>query len=79
MTLDEAVSIIQKKNPLLTIRACTDYGKFFVFTLAPLYIKDDENYVTGRIFPAVDKKTGKVFQYDITSDLGAFENAVKVI
>lgn len=79
MKLEEAVDIIQKKNPLLTIRACTDYGKFFVFTLAPLYIKNDDDYVTGRIFPAVDKKTGKIFHYDITSDLEAFENAVQVI
>lgn len=79
MKLDQAVAIIQKKNPLLTIRACTDYGDFFVFTLAPLYIKDTDNYVTGRIFPAVDKKTGKIFHYDITSDLDAFENAVQVI
>lgn len=79
MTLKEAVRIIRKKHPLLTVRACTDYGAFFVFTLSPLYIKKTDDYVTGRVFPAVDKKTGEVFQYDITSDFNAFENAVQVI
>lgn len=79
MTLNQASEIILKKNPLLTIRACMDYGDFFVFTLAPLYVKNSDYYVTGRIFPAVDKRTGKVFEYDITSDFDAFENAIKVV
>lgn len=79
MNLEKATDIILKKNPLLKVRACMDYGDFYVFTLAPLYVKDSDEYVTGVIFPAVDKKTGKVFEYDITSDLDAFDNAIKVV
>lgn len=79
MNLEKATEIILKKNPLLKVRACMDYGKFYAFTLAPLYVKESDEYVTGVIFPAVDKKTGKVFKYDITSDLDAFDNAIKVV
>lgn len=79
MTLKKATEIILKKSPLLKVRACMDYGKFYVFTLAPLYVKDSDEYVTGVIFPAVDKKTGKIFDYDITTDLDAFDKAIKVV
>lgn len=79
MKLDKAVSIIRKRYPLLVIRACSEYDKFYLFTLAPVYIKDSDEYVTGTVFPAVDKKTGKIFQYDITSDYDAFEKSVQVI
>lgn len=79
MTLDEAVEIIRKRNPLLRIRSCLDFGKFYLFTLAPLYIGENDDYVTGTIFPAVDKRTGKIFQYDIMTDFDAYKNAVEVI
>lgn len=79
ITLQKASEIILNKNPTLKIRACLEFEKFFLFTLAPLYISSDDDYVTGRIFPAVDKKTGRIFQYDLTSDYETFEQAKKVI
>lgn len=79
MTLDEAIDIIRKKNPLLTIQSCLDFGEFYTFVLVPLYVEDVDTYVTGTIFPSVYKKSGRIFQYDITTDLNAFENAKKVI
>lgn len=51
----------------------------FIFFLAPMYISDGEGYVTGTVFPAVDKKNGTVFQYDIISDLDAYENAIVIM
>lgn len=78
-TLEQAIEIIQKKNPLLIIRASLEFDDFFLFTLAPLYVKESENYVTGTVFPAVDKKNGRIFEYNILSDYDAFENAKKVI
>ena len=79
MKLEEAVKIISKENPLAIIRSCLEYDNFYLFALAPIYISQDEDYVTGTIFPAVNKNTGVIFQYDITSDLEAYENAVQVI
>lgn len=79
MKLAEAVKIISKKNPLAVIRSCLEYDTFYLFALAPIYISNNEDYVTGTIFPAVNKKTGEIFQYDITSDLDAYEAAVPVI
>lgn len=77
--LEKAVSIIQKKNPILKIRSCSEYDNFFLFSLAPLDVADGDTYVTGTVFPAVDKKTGRVFEYDILSDYDAFEKSKRVI
>ena len=79
MDLKKAADIVQKRYPLLIIRACSEYDTFYLFTLAPIYIHNSDEYVTGTVFPAVDKKTGKIFQYDITSDYEAFEKTKKVI
>lgn len=78
MTVEKAVEIVQNKNPLLIVRSCLDFGSFYVFALAPIYISKSDEYVTGTVFPAVDKKSGKIFEYDITSNLDAYERS-KVI
>lgn len=79
MTFEKALSIIRKKNPLLIVRAALEFNSFYLFTLAPIYVSDEDEYVTGTIFPAVDKKSGHIFEYDITSDLDAFDSAIKVL
>lgn len=80
MTCQEAFEILCKKenNNLIKVRGCLDFGTFFLFNLAPMYIDNSENYETGTEFDAVDKKTGRVFTYDITSDPDAFINAKEV-
>lgn len=75
MTFVEATKIIQDQNPLLYVRSCTEFKDFFLFSLAPLTISRDEEYVTGRIFPIVNKSDGSISEYDILSDLDVFENA----
>lgn len=74
----EALEILQKENPTMYARSCLDFGSFYLFTMVPAGLEDEDEYMTGRIFPAVDKKTGKVFDYDITTDLDAFDEADKI-
>lgn len=75
MTATEAYSILCKKYSLMRVRACLDFGGFFAFCLAPLYVKDNDAYDVGTCMEAVDKKTGRIFIYDITSDVDAYHKA----
>ena len=78
MTAQEAYRILYIKLPFTQIRSCLDFGKFFAFNVVPINIKDDEYYYAGTILIAVDKQTGKVFEYDFTIDLDAYEQAKEV-
>lgn len=81
MTASEAFErLIKEKHPfeLVKCRSCLDFGSFYVFCLAPLDVKDSDEYLTGTIFESVDKKTGRVFEYDITSDIDAYDRAKNV-
>lgn len=78
MTGQEAFEIIRKRKPLVKVRGCLDYGTFYAFCLAPIYVNDNEEYFTGTVMDAVDKKTGRVFMYDISSDIDAYERAKNV-
>lgn len=75
ISYQEACMIIKKENPTMLIRSAMDYKDFYLFVLAPIYVKDDETYVTGTVFPIVNKKTGAVSLYDILEDFDAYENA----
>lgn len=61
------------------IHTAWDFGTFFLFSLSPLYVTEGEQYDTGTVFTAVDKQSGRVYDYDITSDLDAFDEAVVLI
>lgn len=76
MDLLQAYDIIKAKNPGLEPVSVLDFDSFYLFSLAPPDM-GDEDIETGRIFPTIDKTTGKVGEYDITSDLDAFERALK--
>lgn len=78
MTANEAYNILSKKKPLMRVRSCLDFGNFFAFFLAPLSISDDESYMAGTCMDAIDKKTGRTFIYDITTDYDAYERATPV-
>ena len=41
-------------------------------------VADDGDYFTGTVFDAIDKKTGRIFEYDITDDSDAYEKAKPV-
>lgn len=78
MSGTEAYRILSKSYPLNKVRTCLDYGKFYVFSLTPMDVPDDARYYSGTIFPAVDKRTGRIFEYDITSDVRAYHRAKEV-
>lgn len=60
-------------NPV--IHTAWDFGKFYLFSTAPKGISKNQRYATGTIFTAVDKETGRVYNYDITEDVDAYLNA----
>lgn len=73
MTANEAYSKLKRRYPdLMIVKFCKDFG------LAPLDVPEDETYRTGRLFDAVDKKTGRIYKYDITSDVDAYYDSIDV-
>lgn len=78
MTYDECVLASIKANGPSKVHTAWDFGSFYLFSMAPLDWPKGETYDTGTIFTAVDKKTGRASEYDITSDLDSFLKA-KVI
>lgn len=74
----EAFAIIEKEYPLCKLRSCLDFGTFFVFSITPMYVKDDDTYYSGTEFDAIDKRTGRHFFYDITSDFAAYQKAKEI-
>lgn len=78
MSGQEAYEILRKSYPFSQVRGCLDYGSFFVFFLAPINIPNGEGYFIGTIMDAVDKKTGRVFKYDLMEDIDAYERAKNV-
>ena len=78
MTAEEAYKILSKEYPAMKVRTCLDFGSFFAFCLAPINVEDTDEYMTGTCMDAVDKKTGRTFIYDITTDLDAYERAKEV-
>lgn len=76
MTYQEACEkAIKSYGPEYLIHTAWDFESFYLFSIAPFYIKDEESYDTGTVFTAVDKETGRVFDYDITNDLNSYFNA----
>ncbi len=78
LTAQEAYEIFHKKYPTERCRACLDYGNFFLFSFVPFYVDDGESYMAGTVFDAIDKKTKKIFDYDIASNPRAYEKAKNV-
>lgn len=81
MTANEAFELLVKTNyktKLMRCRSCLDFGTFYLFCVAPMDVVDSDDYLTGTIFECVDKRTGRMFEYDITSDIDAYDSAKKI-
>lgn len=81
MTGSEAFDILIKnsyRTSLVRCRSCLDFGTFYLFCVAPMDVKDSDDYLTGTIYECVDKKTGRIFEYDITSDIDAYDRAKEI-
>lgn len=77
ITAEQAYKILSKDMPASIVKTCLDFGSFFAFSLAPITVGSG-TYYTGTTMDAVDKKTGRVFEYDILSDIDAYEKAEEV-
>lgn len=75
---DEAYNIARKKYNFPKLLSCLEFDSFYLFSFAPLLTDVSDGYFTGTIFDAVDKKDGRLYLYDITSDLDAFEKAKSI-
>lgn len=76
ITFEKACSkAVSQYGSIFKIHTAWDFGSFWVFSIAPFYTNDNEKYETGTVFTAIDKKSGRVFDYDIVSDLDAYFNA----
>ncbi len=75
ITYIDAADAAIKANDGQIIHTAWDFGSFYLFSTAPRSIPRSQKYETGTIFTAVDKKTGRVYDYDITEDVDAYLNA----
>lgn len=73
ITPEQAYKNVKKVYPVSKLIRCLDFGSFYLFVLGP--IGDSEPALIGHIFNSVDKRTGKVFLYDVLSDLDAYERS----
>lgn len=75
MTPNDAYEIVKKQNRGCYAVNCLEYRDFYLFNMIPYQFIGRNDYVSGSIFDAVDKKTGKISKYDILSDVGAYNSA----
>lgn len=76
ITFEKACSkAVSQYGSVFKIHTAWDFGSFWVFSIAPFYISENESYDTGTVFTAVNKQSGRVFEYDITYDPDAYFNA----
>lgn len=78
VNLKAAIEIATAYNPGMFVDSAHDFGEFYVFEMKNLNDKNKGTQHTGRMFPAVNKKTDKYFLYDITSDIDLFENSQEI-
>lgn len=78
ITATDGYNKIKKSHILDKLTDCLDFGSFYVYFFKPLDLKDNDVNLSGTFFDAIDKKNGRHFMYDLTSDYEAFENAKKV-
>lgn len=74
---EEAYALLKKAYPGKVAHGgrCCDFGKFYAFFMVDKSAENSENLITGIFADAVDKKTGKVFIYDVTSNVPALNKA----
>lgn len=85
ISVKDACIIAKKASVNKKIIGCLDYGEFYVFTMIPETVPDnldlfDEKLTEYPIYiglgrTAVRKRNGKVFWYNIASDLEAYKSA----
>lgn len=77
LTPQKAYSILKSKFPEKVVKGCVDFPAFYAFYMVKKEFAQ-EKLISTQFVDAVDKKTGRVFDYDIFSDMSAYRNARNV-
>lgn len=78
ISVDKAYDIAKEKYNFPKLLSCLEFDSFYLFSFAPMLVNTTDGYFTGTIFDAVDKESGRMFEYNIISDLDAFERAKEI-
>lgn len=76
----EALAIFHKSEPGMRVLGADDWGSFYTFDAVTddTVIDEDLPPILGAGRIAVDKNTGKVFGYNIYSDMNALKKAIPI-
>lgn len=74
LTPQKAYSILKSKFPEKVVKGCVEFPAFYGFYMVEREFAQ-EKLISTQFVDAVDKKTGKVFEYDIFSDMSAYRLA----
>lgn len=78
MNAQEAYSKIVQENPGFYATEAIEFESFFMFQIRPLWVDKNETYFTGTVYPVVDKRNGKIKEYDIRTDPDAYLSAKQI-
>lgn len=78
LSLKECYERLKKKYPNGKVRACRDFGTFFLFNMIPKDVSNDARYMSGSVFDAVDKKTGRIYYYSIAEHPNEFRTSKSI-
>lgn len=78
LDVQQSYEKIISRYPLSRVSKCLDFGNFFVFFIRPFEIPIKKQYFSGTVFPAVNKKTGAIYNYDITDNVALYERAKSI-
>ncbi len=73
-TPQKAYTILKMQRPNKVAKACVEFSNFYAFYMIEKELFH-EPLISSRFVDAVDKKSGKTFEYDMFSDMNAYRNA----
>lgn len=74
----DAYFVARKNHPGQVLSSCLDFGSFFLFIFKSVESAKGETIISGNVFDAVEKESGKLFKYDISTDPDAFFDSTEV-
>lgn len=74
LTPKKAYAILKTHFPEKVVKGCVEFSTFYGFYMVAQELENEE-LITGRFVDAVDKKSGRIFSYDIFGDMNAYRNA----
>lgn len=78
MTYGELIKIVEKAYQGQYVRGGYDFGDFIGFFMCPKSIPKNEDYESGPYMVAIDKKTRRVFDYNLLDNPKLFQKATLI-